>query len=279
MKLILVRILGITFVISTVVYLACNKNVLDIPPPTQSENSFFTSESEFRIALIGAYAGLTDYYSSGNAGAGGSAELQVWFLPGDDLTHNGSEAYETFNNGLNSGEPKLHQVFKSSYILIARANKVLEKLKIVDPAIFTTPNMKDYNEGEALFLRGFAHFMLWNIFGTAPIDTIVVRDLSQLNIPSSEGVELLDQAIIDLTAAAELLPTAPWGASDVGRVTANSAYGMLGKVLTFRASATKSDADYQAAITAFNKITGVSLLPDFSANFRATSENNTESLF
>jgi hypothetical protein len=279
MKLILVRILGITFVITTVVYLACNKDVLDIPPPTQSENSFFLSESEFRIAMIGIYAGLTDYYSSANAGAGGNAELTVWFLPGDELTHNGSEAYETFNNALNSGEGRLSQFFKSSYILIARANKALEKLREADPAIFTTPNMQQYNEGEALFIRGFAHFMLWNVFGTAPVDTIVVKSTSQFNIPSSEGVELLDQAITDLTSAAELLPTTPWGANDVGRLTANAAYGMLGKVLTFRASATKSDADYQAAITAFNQISGVSLVPNFGDNFSANAENNAESLF
>ena len=229
--------------------------------------------------MIGTYATLTDYYSSANSGSGGSAELEVWFLPGDDLTHGGSEPYETFANRLNSGEGKLNQFFKSSYILIARANKVLEKLQLADPAIFTTPNMQGYNEGEALFLRGFAHFMLWNVFGSAPVDTIVVKSTSQFNIPSSQGTALLDQAIADLTRAASLLPTTAWDANNLGRVTANSAYGMLGKALVFRASANDSDADYQAAITAFNQISGVTLVADFGANFRSNAENNNESLF
>ncbi len=278
MKLILIRILGITFLTSMIIYLSCNKDVLNIPPPTQSENSFFTSESEFRTALIGAYAALTDYYSSANSGSGGSAELAIWFLPGDDLTHNGSEPFEIFD-GLNPSDGKLNQFFKSSYILIARVNKVMEKLKEADPALFTTPGMRNYMEGEGLFLRGFAHFMLWNVFGTAPIDTIVVKSTSQFNIPSSEGVQLLDQAVSDLTRAAALLPTTPWDASNTGRVTANAARGMLGKVLTFRASVTDSDADYQAAINAFNQITGISLISDFGNNFKSNSENNGESLF
>jgi starch-binding outer membrane protein, SusD/RagB family len=278
MKSIFIKILGVTFVITAVIYLSCNKDVLNIPPPTQSENSFFTTESEFRTAMIGTYAALTDYFSSANSGSGGSAVLQLWFLPGDDLTHSGSEAYEIFN-GLNPSDGKLNQFFKSSYVLIARANKVMEKLREADPAIFTTPNMRNYLEGESLFLRGFAHFMLWNVYGTAPVDTIVVKSTSQFNIPSSSGVQLLDQAIDDLTKAASLLPTTPWDAANEGRVTANSANGMLGKVLVFRATATNSDADYQAAVTAFNKITGASLVPDFGDNFRATTENNVESLF
>jgi hypothetical protein len=155
----------------------------------------------------------------------------------------------------------------------------MEKLNEADPAIFTTPNMKNYLEGEGLFLRGFAHFMLWNVFGTAPIDTIVVKSPSQFNIPSSVGVALLDQAIDDLTRAAALLPTTAWDAANKGRVTANAANGMLGKALVFRGTATNSDADYQAAITAFNKITGASLVADFGANFRSNAENNAESLF
>ncbi len=279
MKKVTIKILTVILLATAVVYLACNKDVLNIPPPTQSESSFFKTESEFRTAMIGAYAALTDYYSSANTRSGGSAELAVWFLPGDDLTHQGELPWETFNNGLNPGEGKLNEFFKSSYILIGRVNKVMQKLDEADPAIFTTPNMKNYMEGEGLFLRGFAHFMLWNVFGTAPVDTIVVTSPSQFNIPSSQGTELLDQAIIDLERAATLLPTTPWDANNVGRVVANSAYGLLGKALVFRASVTDNDADYQAAIAAINKISGASLMTDFGANFRADSEINNESLF
>jgi starch-binding outer membrane protein, SusD/RagB family len=278
MRRITIKITGIVFLVCTFIYLACNKKALNIPPPTQSESSFFTSESEFRTAIIGAYSSLTDFYSSANSGSGGSAVLELWFLPGDDLSQNGSQSYEFFN-GLNSSDGKLNQFFKSAYVMIGRANKVLQKIATVKDGVYTTPNLKKYNEGEMLFLRGFAHFMLWNLFGTAPVDTVVVESTEQFNPPSSSGTQLLDQAIADFTRAAELLPTTAWDAKNAGRVTANAAYGMLGKTLVFRASATKNAADYQASITAFDKISGASLVTDFGDNFSADHENGSESLF
>jgi hypothetical protein len=260
-------------------YLACNKKHLEIPPPTQSEASFFTSENEFRTAVLGIYAGITDYYSASNSGGGsGSAELESFYLPGDDLTLTVNSSFEFFR-GLTPSTGKLNEIWKSSYIIIGRANKVLEKVRTVESGVFTTPGLREANEGEALFLRSFAHFMLWNLFGTAPVDTIVVTAPSQFNIPSSSGVQLLDQVITDLTRAASLLPTTPWDNNNIGRVTAKSAYALLGKAYLFRANATGNAADYQAAVTAFDQVTGASLLADFGNNFTIDNENNEESLF
>ena len=274
---IIIKIFGGAVLVSTFFYLACNKKALNIPPPTQSESSFFTSESEFRTAVIGAYAKLTDLYSSANPGSGGSAMLEVWFLPGDDLSQNRGLNLEIFK-GLDPSNGKLNQFFKSTYGLIGRANKVLEKIDNAEPGIFTTPNMDKYMEGEMLFLRAFAHFMLWNVFGTAPVDTIVVKSTAQFNLPSSTGNELLSQSVSDLTRAAGLLP-ASWDNVNKGRVTINSAYALLGKVLTYRASAAKSATDYQAAIAAIDKISGAGLMADFGENFEINFENNIESLF
>lgn len=278
MKRFYIKFLFCVFFISPVLYLACNKKLLDKPSPTQSEGTYFANEAQFRTAILGVYATLTDYYSSSNAGGGfGSAELQAWFLPGDDLSIGNGNSFEIFK-GLTGSDGALNQVWKSSYIMIGRANKVIERATNVPATVFTTPGLRNAITGEALFLRAFAHFHLWNLFGTAPVDTIVPISTDEFNIPSSAGTELLDQAISDLTRASTLLPTS-WAANDLGRVTANSAYGMLGKVLVFRASANKSAADYQAAITEFNKISGISLTTNFGDNFDVAKENNAESLF
>ncbi|MBC7849034.1 MAG: RagB/SusD family nutrient uptake outer membrane protein [Chitinophagaceae bacterium] len=274
----------IVLCLGSVVYIACNKKVLDVPPPTVSELSFFKSEAEFRKAIIGAYAGIIDYYSTGNhggggGGTGGSAMLEVWFKPADDVTVTAaSDAFEYFDN-ITPGAGKLDQAFRSSYVMIGRANKVIEKLREADPAIFVTTGMRETMEGEMLFLRSLGHFMLWNLFGTAPVDTIVVKSQDQIGLPSSTGTQLLDQCIVDLTKAAAQLPTS-WGTSEVGRATKNSAFGLLGKSLVFRANATNGNAaDYTAAIAAFNQITGAALTANFNDNFDATKENNVESLF
>jgi hypothetical protein len=280
MKRLHIKFFLLLFLVSSFMYLACNKSTLDIPSPTQSEGTYFSSEAEFRTAMLGAYATLTDYYSSSNSGGGfGNAELQAWYLSGDDLTvgSGGALSFEIFK-GLSGSNGSLNQVWKSSYIMIGRSNKVLERAENVAAGVFTTPGLQNAVMGEALFLRAFAHFHLWNLFGTAPVDTIVPVSIDEFNLPSSSGNQLLDQAVSDLTRAAALLATS-WSAGDLGRVTANSAYGMLGKVLTYRASASKNVADYQAAIAAFDKISGVSLTANFGDNFDVSKENNSESLF
>src|SRR5215207_4634458 len=133
------KLLWCTFFASPVLYLACNKSNLEIASPTQTEGTYFTSESEFRTSIIGAYAALTDYYASSNSAGGfGNAELQAWYLPGDDLTLGGGNSFEIFK-GLSAGDGSLNQVWKSSYIMIGRANKVLERITTVSDAIFTTP--------------------------------------------------------------------------------------------------------------------------------------------
>jgi hypothetical protein len=155
---------------------------------------------------------------------------------------------------------------------------VIEKIEEVEDGIYVTPGLKESNQGEALFLRGYANYMLWNLFGTAPLVATRVKSLDDTKPPSSTGTELLDQAIVDFTAAAGLLP-ATWSDQNRGRLTSNSANGMLGKSLVFRATVTGNDADYQAAITAFDMISGRVLVPAFDDNYAADTENNDESLF
>jgi hypothetical protein len=89
---------------------------------------------------------------------------------------------------------------------------------------------------------------------------------------------LLDQAINDFTKAASLLP-ATWDNANRGRAAKNAAFGFLGKSLVFKGSATKNNADFTAAIVAFNSITGATLVAKYDDNFAFDTENNSESLF
>jgi hypothetical protein len=162
--------------------------------------------------------------------------------------------------------------------MINRAILVIQKVNEEKGDVYKTPNMKNYNKGEALFLRGYAYYNLWNLFGTSPLVTDRVTSTSQFTPTGTTGTQLLDQAIKDFSEAASLLP-ATWDAANRGRVTANSANGMLGKSLVFRASAAKAAADYTAAMTALNKITSAQLVTNFNDNFAWDTENNRESLF
>jgi hypothetical protein len=205
---------------------------------------------------------------------------QIFWLPGDDMMAKSPSDFAADNfDALSSGNTPLSLFFNFAYQLIARANVVLEKIEANGEAIYSkNPTLKDKHRGEALFLRSYTYFLLWNVFGTAPIVNERITDLNDMFPPSSKATELLDQAITDLATAVTLLPTS-WDAGNKGRVTKNSAYGLRAKCLVFRGTVVKNNADFTAAIADINAITGVSLAPNYGFNFDASNENNQESLF
>jgi starch-binding outer membrane protein, SusD/RagB family len=254
---------------------SCDESNLELSPQSPTEDSYFKEEVEFERAVTGIYAKLTDFFWY-NGGADNCVQ-PVTLLPGDDITTNGQDEFEIFSN-IQPGSGRLGEFFQTAYQVISRAAIVMEKNAAVEEGVYKTAGLKDYHRGEALFLRGYANYLLWNVFGTAPLVTERVTSLSETRPPSSTGNQLLDQAITDLTEAATLLPTT-WAEEQRGRVTKNSAYGLLGKCLVFRGNVADSNTDYQAAITAFDAIEGISLVDAFDDNFAADTENNEESLF
>jgi tetratricopeptide (TPR) repeat protein len=268
-------LLSLTMFLIFVGYNSCDESRLDLQPQSPSEASYFKEEVEFERAVTGIYAKLTDFYWY-NTGANNCVQ-PITLLPGDDITTNGQEEFEIFSN-IQPGSYRLGYFFKTAYQVISRAIVVMEKNAAVEDGIYVTPGLKDYHRGEALFLRAYGYYLLWNVFGTAPLVTERVDELTDTRPPSSTGTQLLDQAITDLTEAATLLP-ASWPEDQRGRVTNNSAYGMLGKCLVFRGNVANAAADFQTAITAFDNITDVSLVAAFDDNFAADTENNEESLF
>ena len=254
------------------VVFACNKKVLEIDPLNATEDAFFVKETEFTRAVYGMYAKLTDLYWFN----GGNPVMEIQYLMGDDVTTTNARPYEHFGS-LEDGNSKSAYFYTRVYRMIGRCNIVLEKIEEED-GVYTTPNLKNTHKGEAFFLRGLGFYWLWNFYGTSPVVTNRVKSSADFTPGNSQGNELLDQAILDFTEAASLLP-ASWPASDAGRATKNAAYGFLGKSLVFRGTVTSAAADHQAAIQAFNQISGAVLVPNFADNFAYDTENNAESLF
>jgi hypothetical protein len=277
MKKFIIRIsIVILAITSGLIIYSCNKKHIELLPHGPTEQSYFAKEDDFTKAVLGVYAKMTDFFWYN--GGQNSTAIPAFLLPGDDITTNdNNEEFEQFGP-LQPSSGRVSYLYAAHYQMIARANVVLQKIRDVKDGIYKTANLKNYHKGEAFFLRGYAFYNLWSFYGTSPLDTVRVTSNDQFTPPGTTGTQLLDQAIRDLGAAADLLP-ASWDAANRGRVTANSANGMLGKALVVRASATKNAADYAAAITAFNKISGATLNANFNDNFNYTKENNQESLF
>jgi hypothetical protein len=256
--------------------IGCNENNLDVKPYGATEATYFETEGQFREGVLGTYSKLVYFYNY----RGLNFIHDVRLLPDDDLTTMGGNPFETFS-GLNSDNGHVYDEYKFLYQVVARANSILQQIEKNGDKAYSNATVKDNNKGELLFLRAFANFQLYNFYATAPLVTerLTAENVDEAKYPpNSSGTQLLDQAISDLTTGAPLLPDS-WPDAEKGRITKGGAFGLLGKCLLFRATINKSTQDYQAAISAFDKVQGFSLVANYGDNFKSSTENNSESLF
>ncbi|NHE56583.1 RagB/SusD family nutrient uptake outer membrane protein [Cyclobacterium plantarum] len=263
-------------IITGVAFLSCDDSTIELDPIGDTEAGFFQTEEQMTQAVLGTYQKLTFFYTF--RGGPNNFLQAIWQLPGDDLTTEANHPHEFFS-GLNGNNGQLNAFYRFSYQLIARANTLMQKIEENGSIAYENqPELMDYHRGEVLFLRAWMYFKLWNTYGTAPLVRERIVALENAFPPNSQGTELLDQAILDLEEAAQILPEA-WGDANKGRVTRNSALGLRGKALVFRGTVTGSSADFTSAIQDFDAISGVSLTSNYGDNFNTAMENNEESLF
>lgn len=269
-KYIYIAILAIVFS-----FASCNEDTINLDPIGDTEAGFFQNEEQMTQAVLGTYQKVSFFYTF----RGGNWLSGIWTLPGDNLTTQGDQGYERFVS-INGNDGRLNNFYQYAYQLIARANVVLQKIEQNgDFAYERQPELKDMHKGEVLFLRAWMYYKLWNTYGSAaPLITERIIELDNAYPPSSQGTELLDQAIADLAEAATLLPDS-WNDSNKGRVTKNSAHALRGKILVFRGTVNDNTADFSEALSAFNAISGASLMDNYGDNFSADMENNAESFY
>ncbi|WP_339901499.1 RagB/SusD family nutrient uptake outer membrane protein [uncultured Cyclobacterium sp.] len=258
------------------IFTSCDDSTIELDPIGDTEAGFFQTEDQMTQAVLGVYQKVTFFYTF--RGGQNNFLQGIWQLPSDDLTTEANHAYEFFS-GLNGNNGQLNNFYRFSYQLISRANTLLEKIEENGTIAYENqPELRDYHRGEALFLRSWMYFRLWNTYGTAPLVKERIVALENAFPPNSQGTELLDQAINDLEEAAQLLPEI-WDDANSGRVTRNSALGFRGKILVFRGTVAGDNTDFISAIQDFDAMNGVSLTANYGDNFNAAMENNEESLF
>lgn len=269
--------LSIIFFLSIILF-SCDPSLVDEPPLGATENTYFSNVNEFRSQLTGVYASLYDDYHFAATGYNGWTTSNL-LLPGDDLTENNATRtdVELFDGSLNSNNGRIRYSFQTCYKTIARANVTIDKVRNIDFSGFDGADEIARMEGEALFLRAYSYFKLFNFFGSVPLVTERIRTEDATNTPKSLAIEVLDQVIADCRTALESLPD-EWPSQYAGRVTKNSARGLLAKALVFRANYTGDNANFGEALSAFNSMTST-LTENYIDNFSAYTENNEESLF
>ncbi len=266
------RYFSILIFIMLSLFIGCKKSYIELTPiAAGTQQQFYNSANDFKNAVNATYSALQ------LAGVNG-ADFIFGDLTSDDTYANSGSCLSghcDFDNFLvtasgSAASAILNNRWNNCYTGISRANAIISRID----AINMDAALKKQYTGEARFLRAYFYFTLVKTFGGVPL---VLKELTTTDEAYTYTRETADnvykQIETDLTDAASLLPSS-YNASDAGRITANAARGMLGKVLLFQNKFTDALPVLKAVIDA-----NIYTLINYADIFRYNNGNNKEILF
>lgn len=211
----------------------CSKSKLDVENPgAYGYDNYFTGAAQLNEAVIATYAVLLhngmwsrEYYFifdlMGND-AKRDAPLQGDIRPLSDFTFTPSNSILT-------------SLWASMYRLVLRANVVIDRATVWQPATPADQALQKQYIAEAKFLRAYANMHLVMLWGRAPLRASYTQAMSNLYPKRNTAAELWTAVENDLKAAVTDLPLPKDQASnDLGRVNKGAAAALLGKVYLFQ---------------------------------------------
>ncbi len=172
---------------------SCNKILDKQPTDFIQPDNYYNSEEDLNFALTGVYDPLGSEYLYGSS---------LWF-------QFGSCSDESFypNTANSFSAPMFYQfdytnpyvsgLWEQCYIGIERANLLIKNIN--------KPEMDEAKRqvilGEALFLRGFYHFLLVSNYGGVPLKLEPTDDINSVNIPKDPATTVYAQVLADMKEA------------------------------------------------------------------------------
>jgi hypothetical protein len=206
-----------------------------------AEEDFYQTDDDAEQAIAACYKQYADNWAL-ITHCGDIMSDDVWCAGNSRSDDASFENMGAFTHS--STTSKIENLFKGLYAQIYRANLVIDKFENVDT------DVKKRDKAEAYFFRGMAHFYLGAFFGTAPIvDHLLTTD--EYNQPNSTRAGLYEQAISDLTQAANDLKVKSAMGDNNTRITKEAASALLGKVYLFLGDTNKNaNGEYSKAVSA-----------------------------
>ncbi|MFV0378871.1 MAG: RagB/SusD family nutrient uptake outer membrane protein [Mangrovibacterium sp.] len=205
---------------------SCSDFLNPDPESLYITKTFYTSQSDFELAISAVYAEQQDVYD------GSTGMLHFLIARSDDSnavnTNTYSDGADTFTDTSNG--TCIANIWESMYIIITRCNSILIR---IDDVAFEDETIKNYIKGEAFTLRAWAYDNLGKFFGGVPLIVDAEYTLAETYaIARSTQAETFAQAIADYKAAIELLPPT-WDDDNAGRITEYAADAALGRLYLF----------------------------------------------
>lgn len=225
-----------------------------------SEGNFWKSQEDAIMGINSLYHANREFTNS-----------IVMYGMMDDFT---DISYQSWSTGLTTGNFPANASFYANswgifYKGIYRANTAIKHI----PEIEMSEDIKKRTLGEALFLRGYFYFKLWDFFGEVPLyDSPMNVDEAYKARNTNE--EVYEFIVRDMTDAYSYLPES-YDQTNVGRATKWAALAMRGKAHLWAKQYEKAAADFKEVMEKSDR----KLLNNYHDLFRVAGNNNSEVIF
>ena len=198
---------------------ACKK-LDETPYDFYAPENVYKTADDAEAAIAGVYSDFSSYDWF-------TKPYWEWLSEDEDHISGASFALNNIGAGNYLGDYKTPLMFTGPYVVVARANAVLERV----PAIEMDEVRRNRILGEAHFLRAFSYFVLVRLFGPVPLRTASLTDINNTNLPRAAVADVYKQIIDDLTQAETLMPYQDGaGAGALGHANKGAAQALLAKV-------------------------------------------------
>ena len=259
----------------SLVGIACQDKFLEIPATGQLSGSQLSSKAGIEGSLISVYSML-----NGRGDRLASAANWVWggirggdankgTDPGDFSTINPIQRFETISTGEVGG------AWQRKYEAISRANATLKLLATAGTDVSAAE--KTRITAETRFLRGFNYFELKRLYNNTPYVDETVDYAAGIEAVSN-AMDLYPKIEADVKFAYDNLTETQ---AAVGRVNKWAAAALLAKVYMYQKKFAEAKTLYDLII-ANGKTSGgkkYALVPNYADIFKASNDNNSESVF
>lgn len=265
----------ITILTAGLLLTGCEEFLTVIPETSLSSATFFKTENDFQQAVNAAYVPLRTIANDRSWLLGEQHSDNTYYAR--NILFGATEQQEDLAdfavpvaNGVTSNVHVLNQ-YRQDYVIIARANQVLDLIDAVEMPQASKDNLK----GQALFLRAYAYFELARYFGSVPLHLKPVPNREESSLPLSTEAEIYAQIVLDAQTSIPLL--LPKSTQQPGRATSGAARMLLANVYMVQKEWAKAETLLKEIVNSNEYL----LIPNYANVFseNVANKNNGESVF
>lgn len=261
----------------TVVIFSCKKELDQQPTDRFDAATFWTTEDNAFLALMGVYRGnifvnAAEFSPNDWWGYNGMNWLEMATDNAYPRTGESAPTNKLTNGTLASNVNILGNYWSNSYSRIAKCNDFLENIANVQ----MDATRKKRMIAEVRFIRASQYFYLSQYFGSAPLITKVLTPQEANNVSKASHQELTNFVLIEYAAAALDVPRhKDIPLSEIGRVSKQAVLAFLGRMQLAEGLYTDAVVTYKTILDFGDN----AIDPNYSSIFLEANENSSENMF